>query len=478
MKTVFVRFWTVQPALLVGLYFLVGGALALCWHWALFLPLFLLLFLSGSPLKGGIIVLAFFIYAKILYPPTDFTEATGTGYFSIHSLKVQPTPFNRSYAYTGILKKFETEEGAKAYNIPCKIYLPLKKERALANADYRIQGTFKEGQFKADKKATWEIIPHTFSCAEGRFQAKEAFRKYLKIHLKDPRVLSFLSTLTTGDIDERSLSFEFGKLGLQHILAISGFHFGLLALFLGFILRLFFTLKLSSALLLILLTGYYFFIGNSPSVQRAWIAVSVFLIGFLLNLRCSPLNALGMGLILELLFDPLSLKHIGFQLSFLATLSLLLLYQPINQFLNKIFPERPLKTLVAMSRLDQHGYLLSAFVRKSLAINLAVHLFTLPTLLFLFSKFPFLSIAYNLFFPFWMGLSFLLLLLSLPFPFLHSINNSYTSLLLDITSHPPAFLNYYFYCPPFSFSLLIVLLCLFFIAGVFFQSKTINKNFF
>lgn len=477
MQALFHNFWKVNPALLIGLYLLLGGAMALEWHDIFLLPSLLLLLLSPSPIKGSLILTAFFIYVKILYPTPEFKEATGVGHFSIASLKIHPTPFNRTYAYTGILKTFTSQEGLIAENIPCKVFLPLKKERAIANQDYQIKGTLKikEKKFKIDKKSAWDPIPNTFSLAEWRFQTKERFKRYLKLHLKDNRVSSFLSTLTTGDLDERSLSFEFGKLGLQHILAISGFHFGLLALFLGFIFRLLFSLRTAALLLLIFLTAYFLFIGNSPSVQRAWIALSIFLIGYLCKLRSSPLNALGLAFIIELLLSPLVLKEISFQLSFAATLAILLLYSPFNHFLTAIFPKRPLNLLVKMSRFHQHGYLLSALLRKSLALNCSVHLLTLPILLFLFSKFPLLSLLYNLFFPFWVTLSFLLLLLSLPFPFLHTINNPYTSLLLDVTSHPPALLNYQLHTPPFSLTLLTPLLTLLFLTSIYLHTKAREK---
>jgi len=471
MKEKFLLFWKSQPALLIGLLLMLGSALALTWHWSLLLPLACLIYLSPSPIKSALITLVFVIYSKLFHPHSDINQAAGKGHFSIHSLKVEASPFHQSYAYIGTLKNFESIEGDKARNIPCKIYLPLKTKRPPANRDYLVEGTLINNQFKANKKSSWEMIPYTFSLAEWRFQAKQLFSRYIKHHLKNKEVASFMTTLTTGDIEERFLAFEFSKLGLQHILAISGFHFGLLALFVGFILRLIFPLKPSAAILFILLTAYFIFIGNSPSVQRAWITLSIFLVGYLFNLRSTALNAMGVALMIELLVEPLSITHIGFQLSFTATLALLLFYPPFDQLLKKIFPKRPLKVIATMSSIDQHGYLLSAFLRKSLALNFAVHFLTLPILLFLFHKFPLLSLLYNLFVPSLVGFSLLLLLLSIPFPFLHALNNGYTSLLLDLIAHPPALFNYFFYFHSISFPFLIILLCGLFITGVLLQSK-------
>ena len=231
---------------------------------------------------------------------------------------------------------------------------------------------------------------------------------YLKRHFKDPKVASFFSSLATGDIDERALSLEFGKIGVNHLLAISGFHFALLTTFCSFILGLFLPRKTTTILLLIVLSAYFFFVGNAPSVQRAWIGIFIFLIGSLFDLRSNALNSLGCALCIEILIDPYCVTHLGFQLSFLATLAILLLYAPCEKLLSLLLPKRPLSLLAVMTPLHQTGHLFSSMIRKALALNIAVHLVTLPVLLFVFLKFPWLSLLYNLFFPFWVGLSIFL----------------------------------------------------------------------
>lgn len=434
--------------------------MALSFHWILFIPLALLIYSSPSPIKGIALLLSFFLFVKLTHPEQQ--KLGEKGEFVISSLKIQQSPFQKSLLYTGTFNK-----------IPCKIYAPLNKKYYPADKKYIIEGKMdeKSSVLKPHKKKSWQPIENTFSFAQWRFEAKQAVRHYIKKHLKNPKVASFMSTLATGDIDERSLAFEFGRLGLQHILAISGFHFGMLALFAGFIFRLVFPLKIAAIALLLLLTSYYFFLGNSPSIQRAWIACSIFLIGYIANKRCTALNALGLGLMIELILDPLSLLQISFQLSFAATMSLLLLYQPMHSLISRMIPKKPLSVLSRMSMLDQHGYLLSAFFRKTLALNLSVHLFTLPLILFLFHKFPLLSLVYNLFFPLAVTISFFLFLLSLLLPFLHTLNEYYTSALLQMTSNPPALLNYSFRIKIISFPLIVALLTLIFYAGTQFSAK-------
>jgi competence protein ComEC len=130
------------------------------------------------------------------------------------------------------------------------------------------------------------------------------------------------------------------------------------------------------------------------------------------------------------------------------------------------------------SSLDQHGYLLSSFIRKTFALNLSVFLATFLPLLYLFHKFPLLSLAYNLFFPLGVSLSLLLLLSASLFSFIpsfsaifHQINNAFTSALLELISYPPAILDFYVRTPCVTFEIVIVFLSIFFFFGVHFFRK-------
>lgn len=421
-----------------------------------------------------------FTLTKWQIPTPHFSEEKieGLAEFHIESLKIQPSPFHRSLLYKGTLTTFTTEEGV-SHDLPCSLYMPLRKNRPLADQDYKIAGTLiaKDGRrylLKPDKKKVWEPIAKTWSLAEWRFQAKEKVCAFLKKEIPSPKSASFLSALATGDIDERALTLEFSRLGIQHILAISGFHFALMAAFFSFFLRLFLKPKHAAVLLLILLTGYFFFIGNGPSVARAWIAISLFLIAQIKELRMTGLNALGMGLIVEILCDPMLILHIGFQLSFLATLSILLVYPAMNKLAWNLLPRRPIDNLAGMRRFSQHIYLIGATLRQSISLNLAVHLATVPLLLFLFHKFPILSLGYNLFIPLGASLSLLLLCTSLlgnllvpPLGhLLHQINSAFTAALLKTAEHPPAIFDFSLRLKPFPLAVLLAFLTLLFYAAV------------
>ncbi len=488
----FHSFWERNPALFFGLCLFLGTAASFQPCWPLILSFCVLC--SSCKRKAlpwamvcflGAFFTASYRCPKVVLPRE---KMTGTAIFHIEEVKEQSSPFNKSLLYKGTLKSFET--GEKIYcDLPCHIYLPLFGKHPTANKDYAISGTLsqkKERAFvlKPQKNKTWDPIAGSpFNMSQLRFDAKKSFSKYLKKEIPDPQARTFLNALATGAIDERLLSMEFGKVGLQHILAISGFHFALAAFFLNFLFRLFFSYRLSAVLLLIAISGYYLFLGNAPSIQRAYIAIALVAIGQLLSRRISGLNALGAGLLIELLLHPVNVTQLSFQLTFLCTLAIFLFYPVMHKAVCFLLPERSYTELQEMKILDRHGYLIASLLRKAFAVNFAVHFLSVPVVLFYFHKFPLLSIAYNLFFPACVSLSMFFLFSSLFFaPWIpivshaiHALNSNWTSSILKFTSNPPAFLDFSLRTKSISFSWLCVFLTFCFIFAVVFSEKERSK---
>jgi competence protein ComEC len=479
-------FWKEHPALLWGMSMFLGCSLAVYFHWILVLIFLFLCFSCSNLIKISGVFLIFgmsytFAFFSLPVDPLLDQRSEGIAYFSPKSLKIASSPFNKSYLYEGTIKIFETQDKKRASLLSCRIYHPLNKERPPANQDYLIEGTLckKRGNYTLKPKH-WYPVENTWRLAELRFLSKENVHEYLKKHFKHHKVSSFFHSLATGDIDERSLSLEFKRLGLQHILAISGFHFGLIAAFLGFFLRFFLPFRFTCAFLLFFLTIYFVFLGEAPSVERAWTAITVRLIGTLLNRTSSGLNALGISLIVVLFLDPLAIKHIGFQLSFLCTLAILLYFPLINSWVSVLLPKRSLTEVAGFSLLDQHGYLGSTLIRNAFSLTFAVSLFAVPATLFIFHQFPFSSLVYNLFFPFWVGIVFFLLLAGVllhglfpPFAsWLHHVNDYLTNCLLTLSSSPPSFLDFSLIIKTLPFSFVSLYLAFLFYFGIWLKSRT------
>lgn len=444
------------PLLLWSLYFLIGCATSLNPQWIYLLPLLLLTFLSKRKLQGWIFFFIGLVFAFSKYTlPTD-SKLKGSGVFALESIQPAHSPFKRSFALKGVLNTFESED--KCYsNIPCTI---IQNTPPACGTKWSIHGTLENKDrfaFKPDKNIPWNELESGFSLVHYRFHNKEAVRHYFHTKIADKRVSHFFASIVTGDIDDWLLSMEFRKIGLGHILAISGFHFALLAGMLGMLLRVFLPPRLAYLILLALLLFYFIFLGMTPSVLRAFIMITLFVLSLILKRHSDPLNLLGVALLIELIIDPLTINNIGFQLSFLATLGILLFNPPFNRLLQQLLPTRKFEELKKMSLVDQHGYLISSSIRNALALNLAVHFTTLPAMLFIFHSFPLLSFPFNLFLTPLLGIAMMLLPLGILLPPLGKLNSIYTGWILQLIANPPEILNYKIFVNSLSFTTVIAM---------------------
>ncbi len=145
--------------------------------------------------------------------------------------------------------------------------------------------------------------------------------------------LAVLSALTVGDKDELSEDIieTYSVAGASHVLALSGLHIGFISALLLFALsplwnRWRFLKPFLLLSVIVLLWGFAFLTGLSSSVVRAVIMCSFGLISTLFS-TCQKLtvNTLAVTAFLMLLFNPVWLFDVGFQLSFIAVTAILLL---------------------------------------------------------------------------------------------------------------------------------------------------------
>ncbi len=157
--------------------------------------------------------------------------------------------------------------------------------------------------------------------------------------------LAILSALTLGyrKTLDPEIRQTFANSGAMHVLAVSGLHVGIV--FMAF--RLLFSffnrfrwgrwVYVMAAVLV--LWGYAFLTGLSPSVQRAALMFSLIQIGEGLRRPVNVYNTLATSAFILLCFNPVLLFEVGFQLSYSAVLGIVY-FQPriaaLFQFRNKI----------------------------------------------------------------------------------------------------------------------------------------------
>lgn len=121
---------------------------------------------------------------------------------------------------------------------------------------------------------------------------------------------------------------EMRDAGMSHIMAVSGLHIGILFVVLYVALhplRWFGQLKIHKLAVISLIWFYVFMIGSPVSAIRAALMLSIAVISWIMERVTSSLRILLTSAIIILAFDATQLFEIGFQLSFLATLGILLI---------------------------------------------------------------------------------------------------------------------------------------------------------
>jgi competence protein ComEC len=158
----------------------------------------------------------------------------------------------------------------------------------------------------------------------------------------------FLKGLLVGERSglSRLMREAFVTTGVAHILAVSGSNVAVIAsmiLFVSNLLR--FSRGLRAVFLALGLLWYMLLTGSQPPVVRATVTALVLLFSNLLEERGSAMNALGFSALVVLGFNTRALFDVGFQLSYTAVLSLILLYPRLTGWMHRL----PGSSLVARS---------------------------------------------------------------------------------------------------------------------------------
>lgn len=169
---------------------------------------------------------------------------------------------------------------------------------------------------------------------------------------------------------------QFSRLGLTHILAISGLHVAVFIYALGGLLR-FARLTRERILLILILSVplYVLLSGASPSVMRAGLMAVLGLLAARIGKLKDGLHLLAAAAVLMLAFDPFLIENVSFQLSFIVTIGLITGVPPIR----KAMPQwRRGKALLDLA-----------------AVTIVAQLVSFPVTIYYFNQFHALSLLAN-----------------------------------------------------------------------------------
>ena len=184
----------------------------------------------------------------------------------------------------------------------------------------------------------------------------------------------------------QELQQAFKNTGTAHIIAISGFNISIIAgLFVTFFSR-FLGPRRGTLVAVLGIIFYTVLVGGEAAVVRAAIMGSLALFAKQIGRRQAALNTLLAVALLMCLWNPLYLWDVGFQLSFFATLGLILYADPFSQFatgiITKYFPT---------SAAEKFAVLFSEFV----LLTLAAQVTTIPIMAYHFQRISLVSFLAN-----------------------------------------------------------------------------------
>jgi competence protein ComEC len=183
-----------------------------------------------------------------------------------------------------------------------------------------------------------------------------------------------------------SVQDDFQATGTSHIVAISGFNIALVAGLLTVLLDKAIGKRLAPLGVIGGIILYTLLVGAQAAVVRAAIMGSISLFGRQIGRRSTGINTLLFTASLMTWQNPLILADVGFQLSFSATLGLVLFAGPwqcaLTSFITKKFSERAAERL-------------SAPISEYFLFTFAAQLTTLPVILYHFGRFSISSFIAN-----------------------------------------------------------------------------------
>lgn len=226
-------------------------------------------------------------------------------------------------------------------------------------------------------------IPLQFAFSRWLTGLRKSLLHTLSTHIPTADDFGMAAALLTGyrEALDEEISMAYAATGTAHIIAISGLHLGLIqkALMVLFapLLRFKKGLLLRGLSVIVLLWVFALLTGASASVLRAALMFTLLTVGEMMEERISSLNLLAIAAFLLLSCDTDLLWDVGFQLSFAAVFSIIMLYRPIYNWISVKSPA-------------------AKMVWSITAVTLAAQVFTLPLVLYYFNQFPVYFLLANL----------------------------------------------------------------------------------
>ena len=145
-----------------------------------------------------------------------------------------------------------------------------------------------------------------------------------------------IAAMTLGDKSQldQDVKATYRKVGVAHVLALSGLHMMMIYVVVTMVIGWWRYRLLKQVVTVLSMWAFAFLVGLSPSVVRSAVMISIYALLSLGYREKMSVNTLAFTAIVMLVLNPKSLDDVGFQLSFMAVLAILVL----NPLFAKVIP--------------------------------------------------------------------------------------------------------------------------------------------
>lgn len=183
----------------------------------------------------------------------------------------------------------------------------------------------------------------------------------------------------------RELQDAFKNTGTAHIIAISGFNIAIIAGIFFSIFKNMFGEKLGAAFAILGIFFYTLLVGAEAAVVRAALMGSLSLLARQLGRRNDGMNALAAVALVMAIINPLVIWDVGFQLSFFATLGLIIYAEPFSNFTANLISK--------ISKQDMSMF--TRIINDNVVLTFAAQLTTIPIMAYQFKRISLISFIAN-----------------------------------------------------------------------------------
>ena len=269
------------------------------------------------------------------------------------------------------------------FNKPLEKIYSLRNPVSVDHQGHITSGTVKFRVYLRENEFRIVHLDKTTTPSSILEEAKSKILNILKNSIRGEKESGLAEALLLGfrqDLDKELLQ-SYVLSGVVHIIAISGLHLALIFTILKFLMRPIYKRRpgkwIAAFSIIAMLWAFSFLSGASPSVLRSALMFSLLVIAENLNKHGSVYNSLFSSAFILLCIDPSWLWDIGFQLSYLAVLSIVIFYKPVYHLIN-FSPRIP------------------DLLWQSIALTLSAQILTAPICILNFHQFPVYFLPANL----------------------------------------------------------------------------------